>query len=216
MKKISLIKYSPFEDQSLTPRLVQCYRDVFAGKPWNEWLRCPKCGKSWGIDAKDFLLSGNFKHCGISLIDFRTEDEIIFEIQREITADASCRLAIDQNKVIGFCWGFPIMLESMQGKLGQTLDTPNNIDQTTRIAYQSELGILPEYRHQGIAKKLVKQRLLDFLDQELEYGLVRVKQTPKPSVTYLWYTKLGYSIVGHHSNGRVILGRELDGLERLL
>ena len=53
-------------------------------------------------------------------------------------------------------------------------------------------------------------------------GVVRTRMLPEPSVTYNWYTRIGYKVVGRYPDvdgrvdGRVILARDLTTLQEYL
>ncbi len=221
MEKTSFVRYSPRNGEyPLTAKLVECYRDVFADKPWHEWLKCSKCQKYWGIKDRGLLASYGFSHCNTPLVDFWPRDRVISDLYHEITSEASCWLAMDKDMVIGFCWGYPITIADLEAKLGvpfsARLGYKNN---PCLVAYQDEVGVLSAYRGRKIAKAMVSRRLDDFLAQGLRVGIVRTRQSPEPSETFLWYTaKLGYEILATYpgNDGRVILGRELIGLKEML
>jgi ribosomal protein S18 acetylase RimI-like enzyme len=218
MKNVSIVRYSPHtSDIMLTAQLVECYRDVFADSPWNEWLKCPKCQKYFGRNDSGFLASQKFQHCNVPLIDYWSRDQVVSDLYYEITEQTSCWLAMDEQKVIGFCWGYSIPLADLEIKLD--ISFGDNLKKDTLVAYQDEAGVLSSYRGHKIAKAMVAHRLDDFIAQGLDIGIVRTRQYPEPSITFLWYTeKLGYKILARYpgDDGRVILGRELNGLKKLL
>jgi ribosomal protein S18 acetylase RimI-like enzyme len=214
-KSISFAQYSPHEDgRDLTKRIVACYREVFADGPWHEWKRCPKCKKYWGRKDHALLHSQDFRHCDTALVDFWSEDQVTSDLFHEITDKASCWLALCDQEVIGFCWGYPITVDDLEKKLGIKLNLPPN----KLFAYQAEVGVLAEYRGKGIAKRMVRHRLSDFLSQGLDVGVVRTRQYPEPSQTFSWYQKAGYTVQSQYpdDDGRVIMIRSLDGLDGLL
>lgn len=217
MKEISFIRYSPHtSERGLTEQVVECYRQVFADGPWHEWKQCPACKKYWGTKDRGLLGNQGFRHCDVPLVDFWSKDQVTADLFHEITKEASCWLALQGSQVIGFCWGYPISLECLEKKLGLTLHT--TLDRQSQIAYQDEVGVLSEFRGQKIAKLMVKHRLSDFLAQDLRVGVVRTREYPEPSETFLWYRRLGYETVAQYpqGDGRVILARNLEGLSALL
>lgn len=220
MKNISLVRYSPYyNNHALTAQLVECYREVFADSPWHEWLKCPRCHKYWGKKDQDFLAANKFHHCNTPLVDFWPREQVIYDLYHEISSKTSCWLAMQNDSVVGFCWGYPIILSDLEDKLNISLSTQPELKGVKRLAYQDEVGVLSAYRGQKIAKKMIAQRLQDFLAQGLKVGIVRTRQSPEPSTTFLWYTgKLGYKIIANYPepDGRVILGREFNGLKELL
>jgi len=214
------VRYSPHEgNHLLTAQLIDCYREVFFDEPWNEWLRCPKCRKYWGIKDKNLLASYGFCHCEVPLVDFWPREQVLSDLYHEITPDASCWLAIAEKSVIGFCWGYPVSIADLERKLDISLGHKFGFAMTEVIAYQDEVGVVSVYRGRKIAKSMVSRRLDDFLAQGMLVGIVRTRQNPEPSQTFLWYTqKLGYQIVATYpsTDGRVVLGRQLAGLKELL
>lgn len=48
------IRYAPeIAPPSITDQLVDCYREVFATKPWGEWKKCLHCDDQWGKEPED-------------------------------------------------------------------------------------------------------------------------------------------------------------------
>ncbi len=216
MKKAT-IKFAKFDlasdDGSLTAQFIECYREVFADGPWHEWMKCPVCQKYWGKKDAGILAQMRFRYCGQPLVDFWSRDQVISDLEHELGPEASCWLALDDDQVVGFCFGYPIQSGVLETKLGISLG------RSGVVAYQDDVGVLAPYRGQKIAKEMAVRRLGDFLDQELEFGVARTRQTPEPSVTFNWYTeKLGYEVIARYpeGDGRVVLGRKLRGLRELL
>lgn len=219
MKNISLIQYSPNKSSdTITAKLVECYRDVFAGEPWNEWLKCPQCQKYWGVKDQGLLASYKFRHCNTPIVDFWSREQVISDLYHEITTETSCWIAMDSNRVVGFCWGYPITITDLEAKLNISFNDKLGFEISNLVAYQDEVGVLNAYRGRKIAKAMVTQRLDDFITQGLKFGIVRTRQYPEPSKTFLWYKKLGYEIIANYpsKDGRIILGRQLSDLKELL
>ncbi len=221
MKDISLIRYSANTTETeITSQFVDCYREVFSDRPWNEWMKCPKCQKYWGKKDKPLLESWKFNHCGVEMVEFWKRDQVLADLQHEITTEASCWLALHQEKVIGFCYGYPVSIADIGTKLG--IDITESIKKQfgniEKVAYQDDVGVLTEYRNQKIAKAMVNLRLRDYISQNLQLGIVRTRELPEPSVTFSWYLKIGYTIIARYPeiDGRVILGRRLDDLSNYL
>lgn len=219
---ITFSRYSPENDDTkLLTQLIECYRDVFADGPWHEWLMCPVCKKYWGIRDRNALASSRFQHCDTPLVDFWSKESVASDLRHEITSESSCWLAMNGDDIVGFCWGYPITVINLEKKLGISFSDRLKINPKNNglIAYQDEVGVLSTYRGHKIAKMMISRRLKDFISQGLKIGIVRTRQSPDPSETFLWYTgKLGYEIIAHYpgNDGRVILARQLSGLEELL
>lgn len=221
MKDISFVRYSPHVDESsITSQVVECYRQVFADGPWHEWKQCPRCKKYWGTKDREYLERSGFYHCDIPLVDFWTREKVTADLFHEITRGSSCWLAFCESRVIGFCWGYLITLECLEKKINLPLEPifSSSFGGHLQVAYQDEVGVISEFRGRKIAKTMVKYRLHDFLSQGLNIGVVRTKEYPEPSETFLWYRRLGYEVIARYpySDGRVILSRNLEGLSFIL
>ena len=186
LMKVTFVRFS-INDRQQTAQLVECYRDIFADEPWNEWLQCPECGFYWGKSESDDLVARKFYHFGKPLVDFWPRDQVIVDLEHEIRAQAACWLALDQSKVVGFCWGYPINF----GQLAVKLEIALEGDSDNVVAYQDELGVLSAYRGWGIAKTMLVHRLDDFLTQGLEFRRGKNPETPDTfSDIYLVYSKI--------------------------
>jgi len=144
-----------------------------------------------------------------------------FPRRNEIVPGVSCWLALQANEVVGFCWGYESKPQKLEDKLGVSFlgKLVSFHGDKMKIAYQDELGVVSSCRGQKIAKILFAQRHEDFLEQGLQFGIVRTRRAPEPSVTYQWFTdRLGYEVLAEYpgDDGRVILGRPLAGLKELL
>ena len=221
MSRIFLKKYSPNDtSEEITIQIVECYRDVFADAPWHEWKKCPVCKKYWGKKDRDLLIHWEFRHCDTALVDFWPREQLRIDLNHEITPQASCWLAMDEDRVVGFCWGYPLTAGELEKKLELPFAACLEVGEQQVIAYQDEVGVISSHRGRKLAKAMVAERLDDFLEMGLEVGVVRTRRYPEASITFLWYTqKLGYRILASYpdNDGRVILGRWFDPqLQRLL
>lgn len=201
-----------FGDDALLAQIATCYQSVFADPPWNEWKRCSVCNRQWGrTEWNDWRkTNGSKKHCGIPVIEFWPAAQVRQDIEHELTPRASCWLALDGERVIGFCWGYPIALEALESKLGVGLGLrflwKCCHDPSSEVAYQDELGVLLRYRRHGVARHLVTLRQVDFAKEQLTLNVVRTRKDP-PSVTYLWYIREGYREIAEYEDGRVVLAK---------
>ncbi len=202
--------------EHLLPKLVSCYQNVFADTPWHEWKRCPQCKRYWGIKDKELLHEMNFSHCGVPLEDYWKTNDVEECIREVFTHNTSCFLALHNEEVIGFCWGYLVDLNELENHLGlgivaQVEDRWGN----SKTAYQSEMGVEAAFRGKKIAKRMFRARHFDFLDMKADVGIVRTRRTPEPSNTYLWFKKLGYETIASYSttDGRVVLAKKLSEIE---
>lgn len=216
MNGVEYTRFEPWQNTELLSGLVDCYREVFGDAPWDEWKRCQICGAKWGRNDP-VLKDPSFRHCGQELIDFWPEEVVRSDILKEVTPEASCWLATNSEGVIGFCWGYPITLLELEKELelhGVVCAIENVFGKALVVAYQDELGLKQQYRNLGIAKEMFKRRLEDFRKQNLPIGVVRTKTNP-PTVTYKWFTRMGYRFVAEYGDrdGRIILARTLFDLQ---
>jgi hypothetical protein len=222
MTEFETVRFSPHTgDHLLNGKVVECYRNVFADEPWNEWLKCAICGKYWGKKDMAELVSFKFEHCGLPVSDYWPREQVLGDLFHEITEDSSAWLTVLGDMVIGFCWGYPISLAELESphKLNIMFSDKLSRDSKLCVAYQDEVGVELPYRGRKLAKKMVALRHDDFLNRGLTVGVVRTRQFPKPSDTFSWYTKtLGYDIIARYpgDDGRVILARDFVGLRDLL
>ena len=153
MTNISFVTWSPHNgDHSTTAQVVECYREVFADTPWNEWLRCCKCSKYWGKKDGALLASMRFLHCGVPLTDFWSRDQVVADFLHEITEESSCWLAINDNQVVGFTLGYPIDSNQLMEKLGLEFRIDFHF-----VRYQDDIGLLSPYRQSKVGKALNKR-----------------------------------------------------------
>lgn len=216
---IRIIRFDPHSNHGLLKRVIGCYRKVFAEAPWHEWKKCPSCGKYWGKKDLKLLQDMEFRHCNYDLEDYWSWEKVEKDLKKEVTSEASCWIAVIDNSVVGFCWGFPIKIDSLEKKVGIEIkaNLEENFGKINKVAYQDELGVLAPYRGQKIAKRMFIKRHKDFISKGLKIAVIRTREKPEPSVTYLWFTqKLKYKVIASYQDGRVVLATELKNLSRFL
>lgn len=212
MKTITYHHVSLKQDESLLPQLIECYREVFSTSPWYEWKTCTKCGKKWGLEHVDELAAHQHRCCNQEVVDFWPTEVVARDIRKELSMPfATCWLAMDGEKVIGFSWGYALTPTELDTKLGISC----GITGTDLLAYQDEIGVSTSYRGRHIASTLFRYRLRDFLSHGLRTGVMRTKTLP-PSVTYLWFRNLGYRTTSSYddADGRVIMVCDLHTLAK--
>lgn len=216
--EITFEKFVPTERPELMDELVECYRQVFAATPWFEWKVCSNCDKKWGIEHEQELTELDHHHCDNPVEDFWPVGQVRKDILHETSGEHSaCWLALDQGKVVGFCWGYGITPTELEEKLefpGLADTIHKHFDEHALVAYQDDMGLLNEYRGKGLAKALMIHRQRDFVAMDLPVGIMRTKKAP-PTITYLWFDgKLDYKTIGEYNDAdeRVILARSFVGL----
>ena len=159
----------------------------------------------------------DFMHCGGSLEDFWPSNVVSKDICDEVVADASCWLALDGSRVVGFCWGYPITPECLEEKVGlpglsnKIKDRFGNIE---LVGYQDEIGVIKEYRKHNIGKQMFLLRCSDFMQLGISLGVARTMSNP-PSIAYLWLNKLGYETIAEYNDKdrREVLVRTIKDLK---
>jgi len=213
-EKVVLQRFSPYNsgDARHFGQLIKCYRDVFSGEPWNEWKKCQVCGLKWGFGQEEELRRMDFTHCRQAVSDFWTEQEVRGDISKEVVQHTSCWLAVcDGNcdQVVGFCWGYPIEPEVLEGKIalsGVAAEIRKEFGNVPKISYHDEIGVAQDFRGRKIAKAMFSNFVSDMLIQDLDIGIVRTKTNP-PTVAFSWFMKLGFKVIARYDDAdqRVIL-----------
>ena len=219
-----IMRFNPRIDTHLFPSLIECYRDVFADRPWNEWKKCPRCGIYWGLKDEPLLKTLGFLHCETPVIDFWETHLVEEEVLLRVTESASGFVAVapGENKVIGFTWGFPATFDFIEADVKIPVCDPLRAHfgkVSEPVAFQNEIGVANEFRRQGLAKEMFKLRLLDFLEKGMTHGVVRTRRFPEPSHTFTWFTRdYDYKIIAAYpgDDGRVILAQDLRVVRDLL
>ncbi len=221
-ERISLIRFNPHDgDPELLGQLVLCFRRVFADPPWGEWLKCanPECKACWGKHQAGELAALGFSHCGQDVVNYWSHAQVLRDLCHDITPDASCWIAVmtggHRVRVVGFTWGMPLPRRWERLPMGAQVALRErfgeNVSHNAAIVYQAELGVLTSKRRQGLARRLLTARNRDFLERGCTYGIIRALRGPQPSVTYLWYTKIGYEVVYQFpGSGYVLLAQALS------
>lgn len=190
-------KFEPTQDHLYLNSLITCYREVFSGEPWNEWLECTICNKVFG---KNDGLSpfDRCPFCGSNLTFFWKEDAVKKDILNEIAGDAVCEIITIGTKVVGFCWGYPVDADSLEKKLllPNLAKTIREKFGANQLGYIDEVGILPEYRLQGLGKKLWGR--LERSLAEKKCKIIIARSQPKVKM-FDWWLKTGYQIIQKYS-----------------
>lgn len=210
------------QDAGLLASLVECYRDVFAEPPWNEWMKCSAegCEASWGRPQAAELAAMRFVHCGQPVADYWPRATVVADLTEALEQGAVCWLAVEHSaqggeRVVGFTWGSPVVSrwQEFEPELQESLRRAfgEGVADDPTIVYQTEVGVMATHRNRGLARRLTERRNLDFLERGFRVGITKVRETPEPSVTFLWYAKLGFRVVHRFppDNGRVVLARDL-------
>ncbi len=189
--------------------LIECYQAVFADEPWNEWRRCHKCQKVFGL--KQATQGGEFCPCGNNLAPFWEVAAVKQDILHEVTDEAVCKILIQENKVWGFCWGYPIDSIALEEKTrlpGLTKALDDSFGQKL-LGYIDEVGVATHLRQKGWG-----QLLWNEVSRELQKKGCRVIiARSQPNVKmFPWWLRHGFRLVQKYKgkDERVIIARTLD------
>jgi len=149
----------PFSDQETVRGIVAAYQRTFGGEPWNEGYVCPVCGDIFpltqaGGDCPSCVRCGK----SVLLNEYWPTDKVACDFNREMEKpEALCLVAEDGDTVVGFIWGYRIVVDE---QLDDYLESPG----LSRLIsgsffYLDDAAVIPEYQFHGIGKKLVAQML---------------------------------------------------------
>lgn len=217
MEGVFFIRFNPHceeESNKYLDQLVECYRIVFGEEPWNEWLKCPVCEKKWGVSENGNGIPRGLRHCGSSLVDFWPSDQVKNDLLHEITQEASCWLAMTREdkkeRVVGFCWAYPISVHDLEAKLSLdgVASSIINSHSVQKVNYLDDIGLLREFRGKKLAKAMYHYAMADISQNGHNVCVLRTKTNP-PTVAYHWFLKDGFGIVGQYydEDGRVVLAK---------
>ncbi len=218
MENLEFIRFKANGNGPLTDQVINCYRNVFGGEPWNEWKRCQKCDRKFGIEQ---LADGKTHCCNMPLVDFWPKEVVQRDIFNEISGDASCWLSVVKENdnvvdVVGFSWGYPITPKNLEDmvKFSGIVDIITDIfGHMECVAYQDEIGLATKYRGQKIGRAMQLLTHQDYTKQGLGVVVARTKTNP-PTVAYHWYKKAGMDVIGEYGDedGRVIMAGRTNNL----
>jgi ribosomal protein S18 acetylase RimI-like enzyme len=172
-------------DNTEKDKIVKTYAQVFAGAPWYEQFSCVYCGKGYGtpegtiesvVQKYGTCTNDNCTKPDTDLNIVSTyegayynaeEKRIVKELGKEILSDALQQeyffgvAAKTAEKYVGFSWGYKlpkerspsVWFDAVQEKL-----TDMGVD-TEKVFYAAEIGVLNEYRRNGIATTLTSERM---------------------------------------------------------
>jgi len=152
--------------------------EFFKGKPWNEYLMCPRCksfddfglSHTYGVDEVSNKVMDVCPFCGTKMQHFWNQERIEYYLFNRPNSDGV--VALVEGEVAGWCRGYPI----------------NEV-----TFYIDTVAILPQYRSQpGITPFL--EEFINFLAQKRLKGYRRfITRTHKkaPNIRLL-LRKLGF------------------------
>lgn len=191
---MNIVKIDPFGQSAKVKAIALAYQQAFGGEPWNEGYICPVCEKVFARVPSIETCSV----CGDLVIEYWPIAKIVEDFQREMNkTDALCIVAMEQESVIGFAWGYRV---SVDHTLDEHLDAPD----VHRLLhgdffYLDECALVPEYQGKGIGTVLVEQI---FFQQPFKHVLLR---TMRDSRMFSIVRHKGGNVVLSITRGRVIM-----------
>jgi len=185
-----------------THEIARVYKEVFGSEPWNEGYKCQEC-----VNDNSYPLSFSEKFCPkcslvgkkVKLSEYWPIPHIIADFKKEMSkVGAVCYLAHERDSVIGFAWGYEILVDE---SVNEYLEAPglHSIISQDKYLYLDEVAVLPKYRGSGIGKMLVKS-ICDGSD--LKPILLRTKNN---SPAFRMFSGFGGKVVLEITRERVIM-----------
>ncbi len=188
--------------ESLQKTMIQAYKSVFNASAWREWKKCSKgCGNKWTFEEAPETC------CGIETIDFYSDAEVSEAVQKVLQKTYSQCLALldSEKKAVWFTWWWSDSLAGINQEklklnneqyreliknLWEITDNPEN----TTWYYQSETGIISEYREGWIGRSLVASNEI-LLQENQEKAPYIIQRTSRKSPMFNIRKELGYEVV---------------------
>ena len=157
MNSLSTTSLAPSEALLQLPTITTLYKDVFAAPPWNEAYRCTCCNQSFGQDTPP-----NTQCCDQSVVEYYPLDQTTEEIRQCLSLTrARIALALNDNDLVGFSWGWQDTLEatnaskfSLKPEECEKLCSLTGLSADDPFFYLSELGVRQDFRGKGLGRQL--------------------------------------------------------------
>ena len=189
----------PFSDQETVRGIVAAYQRTFGGEPWNEGYVCPVCGDIFPLTkAGGDCPSCTTRSKSVLLNEYWPTDKVSADFNREMEKpEALCLVAKDGDTVVGFIWGYRIVVDE---QLDDYLESPG----LSRLIggsffYLDDAAVIPEYQFHGIGKKLVARMLVIQPERNI------LGRTLDGSRMFRILTDFGGKTVLHITRNRVIM-----------
>lgn len=163
-KDIVQIKRIDTLDNSQLNQLAGLYARVFAGPPWNEITKCATSKTFFGPET---TVGNPCPDCGSALQEaYPTQETVEYIVQELSKPNPLGFLAYVQGELAGFSWGYETTVQEIAKSKWNTPRMQQTIQETLTelgvikpLFYGSETGVDPQFRGQGIGKKLFETRL---------------------------------------------------------
>ena len=168
------------------------------GDDWKEWKFC-SAGHKFSFCESEHL--DMCPVCDRELRFYWPVEQVRQDILNDLNSPQSVFvIAVDeQNKVVGFTWGYAMDKDSAKKKFDGHLPYKLSalLKKEKYFWYQDEIGVAESYRNQGLATRLYKKRMsLVLARYKHNHFIIRTQPTAK---TYSWYQyKIGYRVLAKY------------------
>ena len=194
MKVTSIERLDPHCDASVQS-LAQVYQNIFGNDPgWQEGYECRMCQTTIPLSSG----GGACKRCGTLLLECWPLAKIVSDFLQEMQkSKAVCLVAYDQSEIVGFTWGYCVIVTK---DLGEHLDAPD-LEKLVcgDMFYLDEVAVLPEYQGQGVGTSLLHSL---FAQQNQTHVLLR---TLEGRTMHQLALKMGGNVLCSISKQRVMM-----------
>lgn len=149
-------RIDPFLRPELVAAIVSAYQQTFGDTPWNEGYKCPICSFTTALNQ----LSLHCPRChergkSILMVEYWPSHQILSDFYQEILRpDSLCLVAKEEEKVVGFTWGYQITIHP---QIDGHLEAPGLHELVSgEFFYLDEVAVLPTHQRKGIGKKLIQ------------------------------------------------------------
>lgn len=175
--------------------IVKAYKLAFAGNPWNEGYVCPSCEANYPRTELGKICPKCFS---APLVEYWSTTKVVTDFYQEAKKpDFICLSLSDKSRVIGFTWGYSIIIDKDSAK---KLDAPG-LEKIIigKFFYIDEIAIIPSHQGRGLGKKLFKSLLKNIKDEPI------ILRTKNNSVMSNLTKLFGGKIIKKISNERIIM-----------
>lgn len=158
-----IVSVNPESFPLYTSWTVRAYKDVFNASAWREWVKCA-AGCWYKTTFED--APNTCPNCKGNIEDFYSDAEVMESVQDVLARTYSqCLLLIKEGQVAWFTWWWRDTLSALNKeklwldnekilKLRSTL-SEYGMNPEEEFYYQSETGIVPQYRTRWIGNAIV-------------------------------------------------------------
>jgi GNAT superfamily N-acetyltransferase len=191
-----------FKDMDIVQQIARGYQESFGGDPWHEGFRCPVCAITLALADEAVCCPRCASHGrSVLLVEYWPLSKIITDFYTEMCkAGAICVIAQSENHVIGFAWGYGLLLTEEKAV---ELEAPALSKLLSgEFFYLDECAVVPSAQGRGIGSRMILylQNLLP-----MGIGARMLLRTKENSWMYRLIAKRGGTIVCRISRDRVMM-----------